>query len=236
MNHMSFLYVTRSPSVHPRNPASNVRHATLCLIAILLMFPVEQTQARLGETTSAIEKRFNDPVRTVAQDPSLPKKLQDRVTKQIYQIAGNQEGALIEVTFLDGVSCREFYFLEREKSQISRGFNDAQVRFILEANAQGSGWDVSPSTKSKGSTSWERKDQTAVAEFKVMVPSINLNPALPLQSQLLIWSGIELHNKAWDDFMAQAESEISNFRKQQAIEAKKKNEQELADQQLLQGI
>jgi hypothetical protein len=36
--------------------------------------------------------------------------------------------------------------------------------------------------------------------------------------------------------MAQAESEISNFRKQQAIEAKKKNEQELADQQLLQGI
>ena len=233
---MSLLHENRSPSTRPTSPASNVKHVTLCLITILLMFSVEQTQARLGETTSAIEKRFNDPVRTIVHDANLPKKLQDRVTKQVYQIAGNQEGALIEVTFLDGVSCREFYFLEREKSQISRGFNDAQVRFILEANAQGSGWDVSPSTKPNGSTSWKRKDQSAVAEFKEMVPSINLNPAVPLQSQLLIWSGIELHNKAWDDFMAQAESEISNLRKQQAIEAKKKIEQELADQQLLQGI
>ena len=232
---MNFFQMNPTPPPSS-NPATNTKLAVICLLTSLLMFSAEQSQARLGETSAAIEKRFNDPIRKVPHDPSLPKKLQDRVTKQVYQIAGNQEGALIEVTFLDGVSCREFYFLEREKSQISRGFNDAQVRFILEANAQGSVWFVAPSTKSNGSTSWKRKDQTAVAEFKEMVPSINLNPALPLQSQVLIWSGIELHNKAWDDFMAQAESEISNLRKQQAIEAKKKIEQELADQQLLQGI
>jgi hypothetical protein len=36
--------------------------------------------------------------------------------------------------------------------------------------------------------------------------------------------------------MNQAEIEMANAKKQQALEAKKKLEQELADQQLLQGI
>ena len=199
-------------------------------------FPVNQAIARLGESEIAIEKRFGDALRSVPQDANLPKKLQERASTRVYQIAGNQDGALIEVTFLDGKSCREFYFLEREKSQASRGLNEAQVRFILEVNAQGSGWDPSSSGKANNSTFWKRKDQAAQAEFRETTPSINLNQAVPLQSQLLIWSGIEVRAKAWDDFTQLAETEIATLRKQQANEAKKRLQQEMADQQLLQGI
>ena len=42
--------------------------------------------------------------------------------------------------------------------------------------------------------------------------------------------------KAWDDFTQLAETEIATLRKQQANEAKKRLQQEMADQQLLQGI
>jgi hypothetical protein len=192
--------------------------------------------ARLGETFTAIEKRFNDPIRLVPASSAIPKKFQDRVTTRIYQIGGNQEGALVEITFLDGVSSREFYFLEREKSQTSRGLNDAQIRFILEVNAQGSSWDACAPEKSNRGISWKRKDESASARFQDTQPTINLNSNSPLESQLLIWSGIELRAKRWDDFMNQAETEMANLRKQQALEAKKKLEQELADQQLLQGI
>jgi hypothetical protein len=206
------------------------------LIVFSIVFPANQTHARLGETETAIEKRFGEALRSIPQDVNMPKKLQERASTRVYQIAGNQDGALIEVTFLDGKSCREFYFLEREKSQTSRGLNDAQVRFILEVNAQGSGWDPSSSGQPNNSTFWKRKDQAALAEFRETAPSINLNQAVPLQSQLLIWSGIEVRAKSWDDFTQLAETEIATLRKQQAIEAKKRLQQEMADQQLLQGI
>jgi hypothetical protein len=205
-------------------------------LILLFLFSSHQAIARLGESAIAIEKRFGEPQRSLPQDANLPKKLQERVSARVYQISGNPDGALIEVTFLDGKSCREFYFLEREKSQTSRGLNDAQVRFILDANSQGSSWDPSSSGNSKSSTLWRRKDQAAVAEFKEMAPSFNRNQSVPLQSQLLIWSGIEVHAKAWDDFTQEAETEISSLRKQQAIEAKKRLQQETMDQQLLQGI
>ncbi len=200
------------------------------------IFVASNGYARLGETFAAIEKRFNDPIRLVPTTSAIPKKFQDRVTTRIYQIGGNQEGALVEITFLDGVSSREFYFLEREKSQTSRGLNDAQIRFILEVNAQGSSWDACAPEKSNRGISWKRKDESASARFQDTQPTINLNSNSPLESQLLIWSGIELCAKRWDDFMNQAEIEMANAKKQQALEAKKKLEQELADQQLLQGI
>jgi hypothetical protein len=200
------------------------------------IFVASNGYARLGETFAAIEKRFNDPIRLVPTTSAIPKKFQDRVTTRIYQIGGNQEGALVEITFLDGVSSREFYFLEREKSQTSRGLNDAQIRFILEVNAQGSSWDACAPEKANRGTSWKRQDQAASAKFQDTQPTINLNSTTPLESQLLIWSGIELRAKRWDDFINQAETEMANLRKQQALEAKKKLEQELADQQLLQGI
>ena len=192
--------------------------------------------ARLGETFTAIEKRFAEPIRLVPVSSALPKKYQERVASRIYRINGNQDGALVEITFLDGVSSREFYFLEREKIQTSRGLNDAQIRFILEVNAQGSSWDACAPEKANCGTSWKRQDQAASAKFQDTQPTINLNSTTPLESQLLIWSGIELRAKRWDDFMSQAEIEMANLRKQQALEAKKKLEQELADQQLLQGI
>ena len=100
------------------------------------IFVASNGYARLGETSEAIEKRFNEAVRLVPASSTLPKKLQDRVATRIYQIGANRDGALVEITFLDGVSSREFYFLEREKSQTSRGLNDAQIRFILEVNAK----------------------------------------------------------------------------------------------------
>ena len=142
----------------------------------------------------------------------------------------------MEVTFLDGISSREFYFLEREKSQTSRGLNDAQIRFILEANAQGSIWEACAAEKLNRGTSWKRQDQAANARFQDIQPTINLNSTTPLESQLLTWSGIELRAKGWDDFMNQAETEMENLKKQQALETRKKLEQEQADQQLLQGI
>ena len=200
------------------------------------IFVASNGYARLGETFAAIEKRFNDPIRLVPTTSAIPKKFQDRVTTRIYQIGGNQEGALVQITFLDGVSSREFYFLEREKSQTSRGLNDAQIRFILEVNAQGSSWDACAPEKSNRGISWKRKDESASAKFQDIQPTINLNSTTPLESQLLTWSGIELQSKRWDDFMNQAEIEMANAKKQQALEAKKKLEQELADQQLLQGI
>ena len=192
--------------------------------------------ARLGETSEAIEKRFNEAVRLVPASSTLPKKLQDRVATRIYQIGANRDGALVEITFLDGVSSREFYFLEREKSQTSRGLNDAQIRFILEANTQGSTWEACAAEKLNRGTSWKRQDQAANAKFQDIQPTISLNSTTPLESQLLTWSGIELRTKRWDDFMNEAEIEMANAKKQQALEAKKKLEQELADQQLLQGI
>ncbi|NBS07131.1 MAG: hypothetical protein EBS69_07000 [Verrucomicrobia bacterium] len=200
------------------------------------IFVASNGYARLGETSEAIEKRFNEAVRLVPASSTLPKKLQDRVATRIYQIGANRDGALVEITFLDGVSSREFYFLEREKSQTSRGLNDAQIRFILEVNAQGSSWDACAPEKTNRGTSWKRQDQAASAKFQDTQPTINLNSTSPLESQLLIWSGIELRAKRWDDFMNQAEIEMANLKKQQALEAKKKLEQELADQQLLQGI
>ena len=200
------------------------------------IFMASSGYARLGETFAAIEKRFNDPIRLVPTSSAIPKKFQDRVTTRIYKIGGNQDGALVEITFLDGVSSREFYFLEREKIQTSRGLNDAQIRFILEVNAQGSSWDACAPEKTNRGTSWKRQDQAASAKFQDTQPTINLNSTSPLESQLLIWSGIELRTKPWDDFINQAEIEMANLRKQQALEAKKKLEQELADQQLLQGI
>jgi len=200
------------------------------------IFVASNGYARLGETFAAIEKRFNDPIRLAPTTSAIPKKFQDRVTTRIYQIGGNQEGALVQITFLDGVSSREFYFLEREKSQTSRGLNDAQIRFILEVNAQGSSWDACAPEKSNRGISWKRKDEAASAKFQDTQPTINLNSTSPLESQLLTWSGIELQSKRWDDFMNQAEIEMANAKKLQALEAKKKLEQELADQQLLQGI
>ena len=192
--------------------------------------------ARLGETFTAIEKRFAEPIRLVPVSSALPKKYQDRVTSRIYRINGNPDGALVEITFLDGVSSREFYFLEREKSQTSRGLNDAQIRLILEVNAQGSSWEASAPEKPNRGTSWKRQDQGASARSQDTQPTVLLNSTTPLESQLLTWSGIEVRAKRWDDFINQAEIEMVHAKKQQALEAKKKLEQELADQQLLQGI
>ena len=209
-----------------------VRGTLFCLS----FFAVSSGFARLGETSAAIEKRFNDPFRLVPASSALPKKSQDRVTTRIYRIGENKDGALVEVTFLDGISSREFYFLEREKSQTSRGLNDAQIRFILEVNAQGSSWEACASEKSNRGTSWQRQDEAARAKFQDSQPTINLNSTSPLESQLLTWSGLELRAKRWDDFISQAEIEMENLKKEQAVQAKKKLEQEQADQQLLQGI
>ena len=223
------------PQFYTQTTFPSIQWIRLIFLCISILI-ASNGYARLGETFAAIEKRFNDPIRLVPTTSAIPKKFQDRVTSRIYAIGGNQDGALVEITFLDGVSSREFYFLEREKIQTSRGLNDAQIRFILEVNAQGSSWEACAPEKTNRGTSWKRQDQAASANFQDTQPAINLNSTSPLESQLLIWSGIELRAKRWDDFMKQAEIEMANLRKQQALEAKKKLEQELADQQLLQGI
>ena len=187
-------------------------------------------QARLGESEAAVARRFAEPLVTLPAPAHLPKDLQSRLVTRVYSVGGRKDGALIEVTFLEGVSVREFYFLEREKARASEKMNDTQIRFILEANAGDSSWE------STGNSSWKKKDGTAKAELRETPPSVSLNPNIPLQTQLLIWTGLELQSKNWEDFLSSAQRELENLKKQQEAEARKKSEQEAAARDLLRGI
>lgn len=186
--------------------------------------------ARLGENEAAITRRFAEPIATLPAPTNLPKSLQAHLVTRIYAVGGKKDGALVEITFLEGVSAREFYFLEKEKSRISEKLDETQVRFILEANAADSQWETS------GPSAWKRKDGAAKAELKEATPSISLNPTIPLQTQLLLWTGVELQSKTWENFLASAQRELDALKKQQEAEARKKSEQEAAARDLLRGI
>jgi len=187
-------------------------------------------QARLGEDEAAIERRFGEPIASLAAPENLPSNLRSRLFSKIYSVAGKKDGALVEVTFLEGKSVREFYFLEREKSRTDLQLNDTQTNFILEANAGSSSWENS------GRSQWMRKDGQAKAERRETAPSVSLNANVPLQTQLLLWSGLELQSKNWQDFLAAAQRELELQKKQQEAEARKKTEQEDAARDLLRGI
>jgi hypothetical protein len=187
-------------------------------------------QARLGEDESAIGRRFGEPLATVAAPDHLPSTLRSRLVTRIYSVAGKKDGALVEITFLEGKSVREFYFLEREKSRPEQQLNQTQMGYILEANAGNSSWENS------GRSHWIRKDGQAKAEHRETAPSVSLNASVPLQTQLLLWSGLELQSKNWQDFLASAQRELEIQKKQQEAEARKKSEQEAVDRDLLRGI
>lgn len=186
--------------------------------------------ARLGESETAIVRRFGEPLATLPAPANLPKNLQNRLVSKIYSVGGKKDGALIEVTFLEGVSASEFYFLESEKAKTTEKLNDTQIQFILEANAGDSAWEPT------GATGWKRKDGTAKATLRETTPSVSLNPNVPLQTQLLLWSGIEIDSKVWEDFLSSAQRELDNLKRQQEAEARKKSEQEAAAKDLLRGI
>jgi hypothetical protein len=187
-------------------------------------------QARLGEDETAIGRRFGEPIATLAAPENLPSNLRSRLVSKIYSVAGKKDGALVEVTFLEGRSVREFYFLEKEKSRPELQLNDTQTKFILDANSGNSSWE------SLGRSQWTRKDGQAKAERRETAPSVSLNANVPLQTQLLLWSGLELQSKNWQDFLAAAQRELELQKKQQEAEARKKTEQEDADRDLLRGI
>ena len=142
--------------------------------------------ARLGEEEAAISRRFGEPLATVPAPPSLPASLQARLVTRIYNVGASKDGALVEVTLLEGASVREFYFLEKEKGKDGESFNETQIQVILEANGAGSGWE------SAGTAAWKRKDGAATAKRKAVSPSISLNPKIPLQTQLMTWTGLEV--------------------------------------------
>ena len=187
-------------------------------------------QARLGENEAAITRRFAEPLATIPAPSSLPKTLQAHLVTRIYAVGGKKDGALVEITFLEGVSTKEFYFLEREKSRTSEKLDETQIRLIMEANAADSAWE------SVGNNSWKRKDGAAKAERKEATPSVSLNPNIPLQTQLLVWTGLELQSKAWENFLNSAQRELEMLKKQQEAEDRKKLEQEAAARDLLRGI
>jgi len=149
---------------------------------------------------------------------------------RIYNVGGNKDGALVEVTLLEGVSVREFYFLEREKGKSGEIFNETQIQVILEANGGGSGWQPA------AASTWKRKDGAATALRKDVPPSVSLNPKIPLQTQLMTWTGLEVQSKSWDEFLASAQRELEALQKQQEAEARRKREQEAAARDLLRGI
>lgn len=203
-----------------------------CFVALLIsgMCFSSKLHARLGESEAAIVRRFGEPLATLPAPANLPKNLQNRLVSKIFSVGGKKDGALIEVTFLEGVSTSEFYFLEGEKAKATEKLNDTQIQYILEANAGDSAWE------STGSTSWKRKDGLAKATLRETTPSVSLNPNVPLQTQLLLWSGIEIDSKVWEDFLSSAQRELDNLKKQQEAEARKKSEQEAAAKDLLRGI
>ena len=189
-----------------------------------------QLHARLGENEAAIVRRFGEPLATLPTPTNLPKNLPTRPISKIYSVGGKKDGALVEVTFLEGISACEFYFLEGEKAKTPERLNEMQIQLILEANAGESSWEP------MGGTRWKRKDGSAKAILRETTPSVSLNPNIPLQTQLLIWSGIEIESKGWEDFLAIAQRELDTLRKQQEAEARKKSEQEAAAKDLLRGI
>ena len=199
----------------------------LPLVWLALIFPA---QARLGEDESALVRRFGEPLATVPAPATLPASLQARLVTRIYNVGGTKDGALVEVTLLEGVSVREFYFLEREKGKSGEIFNETQIQVILEANGGGSGW------QSAGDSTWKRKDGAATALRKDVPPSASLNQKIPLQTQLMTWTGLEVQSKSWGDFLASAQRELEALQKQQEAEARKKREQEAAARDLLRGI
>lgn len=188
------------------------------------------SQARLGETETAITKRFGDSLATLPAPANLPKKLQNRLVSKIYAVGGKKDGALVEITFLEGISASEFYFLEGEKAKTPERLNETQIQMILEANAGNSSWE------SLGGSAWRRQDGSARAQIRETTPSVSLNPNIPLQTQLLVWSGLEIKSKDWDDFLTSAQRELDHLRKQQEAEARRKSEQEAAARDLLRGI
>lgn len=186
--------------------------------------------ARLGEDETAISRRFGEPLATVPTPLTLPASLQARLVTRIYNVGGSKDGALVEVTLLEGTSVREFYFLEKEKEKSGGFFNEAQIQVILEANGADSGWE------SAGTAAWKRKDGAATAKRRAVSPSISLNPKIPLQTQLMIWTGLEVQSKTWDEFLASAQRELEAIQKQQEAEARRKKEQEAEARDLLRGI
>jgi len=186
--------------------------------------------ARLGEEEAAISRRFGEPLATVPAPPSLPASLQARLVTRIYNVGASKDGALVEVTLLEGASVREFYFLEKEKGKDGESFNETQIQVILEANGAGSGWE------SAGTAAWKRKDGAATAKRKAVSPSISLNPKIPLQTQLMTWTGLEVQSKRWDEFLASAQRELEAIQKQQETEIRRKREQEAEARDLLRGI
>lgn len=202
-----------------------------CLLAIpLVLGLVPFCQARLGENESAIVRRFGEPLATVPTPSSLPKTLQGQLITRVYNVGGKKDGALIEVTFLKGSSVREYYFLEREKTRPTDTLNETQIRLILEANAETSSWEPS------GNSRWKRKDGGAKAEVREGEPSVSLNPNVPLQTQLFVWSGLEIQSKAWEDFLNRVQNELETAKKQQEAEARKKSQQEAEARDLFRGI
>ena len=196
-------------------------------LILLFTTPVE---ARLGENEAAIGRRFGEPLATVPAPSQLPASLQARLVTRIFAVAGKQDGALVEVTLLEGISVREFYFLEREKGKAGDKFNDPQIQIILEANGAGSSWEPT------GSTAWKRKDGLATAQRSEGSPSVSLNPKIPLQTQLMTWVGLEVVSKRWEDFLVSAQRELEAIQKAQEAELRKKREQEAEAQDLLRGI
>lgn len=203
------------------------RRVPVLLLGLLLACPL---QARLGETEPAIAKRFGNPLATLPAPADLPKSLQNRLVSRIYAVGGKKDGALVEITFLEGVSVNEFYFLEGEKAKTPEKFNETQIQYILDANAGNSSWEPT------GRSDWKRRDGSAEARLREISPSVSLNPSVPLQTQLLIWSGIEIKSKEWEEVLSSAQRELDALRKQQEAEARKKSEQEAAARDLLRGI
>lgn len=201
-----------------------------CELVAALFVMALPCHARLGEDEAAVVRRFGESIATVPAPATLPASLQSRLITRIYNVGGNKDGALVEVTFLEGISVREFYFLEKEKGRAGEKFNDAQVQIILEANRGGSGWE------SSGASSWRRQDGAATAQRKEASPAVSLNPKIPLQTQLMTWSGLEVQSRSWNEFLASAQRELEAMHRQQEAEARKKREQEAAARDLLRGI
>jgi hypothetical protein len=122
----------------------------IALLTLVFIISVTATaQARLGETADQLVVRYGQPLKETDQNG-------EGVKIPLADVVFQKGGFKIEVTITDGVSVEESF-----KKINGDGLNLAEIRTLLNANAQGYGWEAPQA--SGGQKKWTRDDGAVAA-------------------------------------------------------------------------